>query len=124
MSLEVLTEFLGGVFQGYDRLFHSRVPGFYVYHCFAHVVVEPLFFVSYVSKQNNTDRTVRYDQIHVKLFAILGAAQNGWLSEIAPDFLKRLLAFICPTKHACLLEREEEMPQLVCETGYKTPQSG
>ena len=74
-----------------------------------------------MSEQNNTDRTVRYNQIHVELFTRLRTAQNGWLSEVAFDFLKCLPVFIRPSDHAYPSEHEEEMPQFVCEMGYETP---
>ena len=81
------------------------------------------FFVLYVSKQDDTNHIVRYNQIHIELFAILGAAQDGQFSEVVLDYFKCLFSFIRPVKCGWSSKREEEMSQLVCETGYETPTS-
>ena len=75
-----------------------------------------MLFVLYVSKHDDTNNIFRYNQIHIKLFVILRVAKNGQFSEVALDYFKYLLAFICPTECAFSLEREEERSQLVRET--------
>ena len=80
-----------------------------------------LLFDSYVLKQNNDNCIVRHDQICIELFSRPRTAQDGWLSEVAFDFLKCLLTFVCPADRACSSQREEEMPQFVCKLGYEMP---
>ena len=47
---KVWEEFLGGAFHGSGRLLYYGVLGFYINHCFGHIVNEPLFFVFYMKK--------------------------------------------------------------------------